>query len=308
MFRESLLQSSLWQAFQEKNGHVCVMGKFGLGIVETLPIVGKYLYLPRGPVVEKSTIHEELLRVAEEAKAGWIRVEPESEETLEVLKQQFGAGSVVEAPHDVQPREILVMDIQPDESILLAQMKSKTRYNIRLAEKHGVTVRFSRAEKDLESFIDLIYTTTNRKAIRPHPKSYYRNFFAALDESQCVIALAEHKGVIRAANLLVFYENAAYYLHGGSSDEGRHLMAPFLLHWESIQEAKQRHCSFYDFGGANTRDDQSSWAGITRFKQGFAPTNQTILFPGTYDMILSPWRYRLYQILRVAQGAKKKFL
>ncbi len=308
MFRESLLQSSLWQAFQEKNERVCVMGKFGLGIIETLPVVGTSLYLPRGPIGEIAGYKEDLLEAAKRAGAGWIRVEPGSEGELEELKAVFQEFQTISAPHDIQPREILVMDIAPTEEILLSLMKQKTRYNIRLAEKHGVTVRFSRSIEDMETFIELIYTTTNRKAIRPYPKSYYRNFLATFPEENCVVALALHEGKVLAANLLVFFEETAYYLHGGSSDEGRHLMAPFFLQWKSIGEAKRRGMIQYNFGGVRTgTETNNSWAGITRFKQGFAPKTLPIAFPGAYDIILSPWRYRLYRTLRLAQKIKNIF-
>lgn len=315
MFREPLLQSPLWRSFQEKSGRACVEGSFGLGVIETLPLVGPYLYCPRGPIPEELRIKDELLKAAEGAEAGWIRVEPGSEAELEMLRALFGEGRVVVAPHDVQPREILVMDIRSDDAAFLSAMKPKTRYNIRLSEKHGVTVRFSRSEADMERFIELIYATTGRKAIRPHPREYYRNFFRAFDEAQCVLALAEHDGQVLAVNLLVFFDGVAYYLHGGSSDEGRHLMAPYLLQWESIREAKRRGCTLYDFGGVRTEvtsgkrgAPSSDWSGITRFKQGFAPTTQPIVFPGAYDIVVSFWRYRLYQLLRSFQQLRKKIL
>ena len=206
------------------------------------------------------------------------------------------------------------MDITSPEETWLAQMKQKTRYNIRLAEKQGVIVGFSRAPQDVEIFIELIYATTQRKAIWPHPKAYYRNFFQVFGEPECVLALAEHGGQVLAANLLIFFEGAAYYLHGGSSENGRHLMAPFLLQWESMREAKRRGCTLYNFGGVriHAKDDirstkYDSWAGITRFKQGFAPQTTPVVFPGTYDIILSPWQYRVYRGLRFAQKVKNLF-
>lgn len=314
MFREPLLQSSLWQAFQEKNGKMTLRGEFGLGVVERLPLVGPYLYLPRGPVVTSanfkfqiSTVAEEILRISKGLNAGWVRVEPEDEAAVEALRSAFGAERVVRALHSVQPQEILVMDITPSEPELLAQMKGKTRYNVRLAEKHGVTVRFSRDEADMERFIQLIHATTGRKAIRPHPEEYYRNFFRAFAPAECVLALAEHAGTVRAANLLVFHDGAAYYLHGGSSDRDRHLMAPYLLQWECIREAKRRGATVYDLGGINTRDEQSAWAGITRFKQGLAPATQPVTFPGAYDIVVTPWRYRAYRLLQRASTARRFF-
>ncbi len=306
MFRESFLQSPQWQKFQEANGKTCVRSGFGFGVVEVLPVVGNYLYLPRGPMLIETAIKDELLKTAQEYRAGWIRVEPGSIDELETLRSVFVGYRIVPAPHDVQPREILAMDIDSDDDALLAQMKSKTRYNIRLAEKHGVSIRFSRAVNDLEHFIDLIYATTERKSIRPHPKKYYRNFFTIFSETECMLALAEHQGKTLAANLLVFHAGTAYYLHGGSSSEGRHLMAPYLLQWESIREAKRRGCTLYNFGGVNTKGDRGAWAGITRFKQGFAPQTEAILFPGTYDIAIVSWRYLLYSFLRKLQNLKRR--
>lgn len=312
MFREPLLQSSFWRVLQEKNGRHSVEGVFGLGLVETLPLVGRYLYLPRGPVSVGTSIRSELIRAASEHTAGWIRVEPGSDEELRELRTSFGAYTIVRAPHTIQPREILVLSIAESEEQLLAQMKAKTRYNIRLAEKHGVTVRFSRSHDDRERFIELIRATTSRKAIRPHPEEYYRNFFQVFGPDECVLAIAEHAGKVLAANLLVFFEQTAYYLHGGSSDQGRNFMAPYALQWESLREAKRRGCMAYDFGGVCTQivegergATRSDWSGITRFKQGFAPTVAPIVFPGTYDIILSALRYRGYRFLRVLQQIKQ---
>ena len=314
MFCESLLQSSLWEAFQGKNGHTAVRVEGGLALLETLPVVGKYLYFPRFPLADSKFNKERVVTLAKEKQSHWVRVEPENGAVLEGLKKEFGEKRVVMAPHDIQPREVLVMDIASTEEVLLADMKQKTRYNIRLAEKHGVTVRFSREAEDMESFIDLIYATTNRKAIWPHPKEYYRNFFQVFGENECVLALAEHEGKVLVANLLIFFDGVAYYLHGGSSDEGRNIMAPFLLQWESIREAKQRGMTRYNFGGVQTQSSIinhqsliSSWVGITRFKQGFAPKTTPIVFPGTYDIILSPWRYWFYRIIRGAQKIKNLF-
>lgn len=315
-FYEELLQSAAWQAFQEKNGKYCLREQGVLFVMETLPVVGQYLYAPRWPSSEmnqeaRSKNQEKLAR---RENVGWVRVEPESDRVLAELQTVFGKNRIVPAPHDVQPREILVLDISGSTEDLLAQMKSKTRYNIRLSEKHGVTVRFSRSEEDLEPFINLIYATTERKAICPHPKSYYRNFFEAFQPEQCVLAMAEHEGKILAANLIVFHERTAYYLHGGSSDEGRHLMAPYLLQWRSIEEAKRRSCTRYDFGGVRTKlspipyhPSPDPWSGITRFKQGFAPHAATLSFPGAYDIVIASWTYRLYRFLQKLQSLRKLF-
>ncbi len=315
-----LLQSDEWARLQVAAGHEALpfagVGFEGHAFVHTLPIFGSYLFVPRGPIVDSSRLASEELRdmlseSARVSRAGWIRVEPQTEEALGILKQAYGADRVVTAPRDINPRETLMASLDGGPADWLSRMKSKTRYNVRLAEKHGIAVRFSRSAEDREIFLRLITSTANRKAIAPHPKAYYRNFFTALPEEMCVIAIAEYQGVPVATALLVFFEGTAYYLHGGSGDMHRELMAPFFLHFKCMEEAKQRGSARYDFGGVRVRTkkdlNDTDWDGITRFKQGFAPGAETLVFPGTHDIIVSPVRYALYRQSRQLVRVRRAF-
>jgi hypothetical protein len=132
MKNKELLQSEEWRKFQESFGrrtfHVEHKG-FRINIIEhKLPMVGNYFYVPRGEVSEK------VINLAKKEKAGWVRFDPKDEKSLENLK-------AVKAPHDMQPREIFVIDIAKSEEELLAEMKQKTRYNINLSQKRGVFVK-----------------------------------------------------------------------------------------------------------------------------------------------------------------------
>lgn len=312
-----LLQSDEWAALQSVSGHTSLPfqgeGFEGAAFQYPLPLFGNYLFISRGPVIDVARTNDEALknefvRIANESTSYWLRVEPQTTACLDYLKRIFGETKVVVAPRDINPRETFMVSLDGTIDDWFSRMKSKTRYNVRLAEKHGVSIRFSRTTEDIERFIELIYATTNRKAIAPHPKDYYRNFFTTLPEEMCTIALAEHGGQVIAASLLVFFNETASYLHGGSADTKRELMAPFLLHLKAMEEAKRRGCTRYDFGGVRIRSkqgDDSSWDGITRFKQGFDPKAETLLFPGTYDIILSPVHYGLYrQVRRLARLRK----
>lgn len=313
-----LFQSENWARLQEMSGHESVTfeseGFQGFAFCHKLPFLGNYLSIPRGPVMSKVEGNSEALqktfeKLREKEKIAWIRVEPQTENVLHTLEKFFGEN-IVPAPRDIQPREILVLSLEGTEEEWLARMKSKTRYNVGLAQRHGLTVRFSREEKDLESFLLLIQSTAERKAIRPHPKEYYRNFFRVFSSEECKLALVEKEGEVLAASLLVFYAKYAYYLHGGSKSEKRDLMAPFLLHFASMKEAKRRECLFYDLGGVRLRskknETDTGWDGITRFKLGFAPHQETLLFPGTFDIILNTKKYFLYRKLQELRNFFRK--
>jgi lipid II:glycine glycyltransferase (peptidoglycan interpeptide bridge formation enzyme) len=209
----------------------------------------------------------------------------------------------------MQPRETFVVDITKSEEELLAAMKSKTRYNVRLAEKKGVRVFQSSDEKYRAAFVDLVTGTADRKGITPHPRKYYETMLGTLLGEHAMLFVAEHEGDILGINFMTYHEGTATYLHGGSSDVKRDYMAPFLLQWEAIRDAKRRGCVRYDFGGIHSKienprlpDGQGkssidSWSGITRFKTGFSPETVPTMFPGCYDIVLSPLRYFLYKFL-----------
>lgn len=338
---DEFLQSGKWIRFQEATGREVVSfsqdGFLANGIIHELPLIGKYLYVPRGPVVEKGIRNQEsrikngiqlLFEKAKEKKVGWIRIEPQAEELLEIIKKeceiilhqpadQGDNLSVVKAPHDMQPRETFVMDITPEPGVLLAGMKPKTRYNIGLAEKHSVKVFATREEKYKQAFFDLIAATADRKEITPHPRSYYEKFFSAFPENMCQLFVAEYDGKVVAANLLVIFGTRATYLHGGSGSAHRGVMAPYLLQWEQIKYAKEKGCTEYDFGGVKTDNGQqltknkSDWGGITRFKTGFSPQTKPVVFPGAYDIILNHPKYALYNRLRMLKESlllMKRFL
>ncbi len=319
---KEFLQSLEWLRLQEATGKSIVPFEEGdfvaNGIVRTLPLVGKYLYIPRGPKIgsmnHEAGIKNGMQRLVEKAKESgmrWIRIEPETEETLEEIRKSV-SNKVVEAPHDMQPREVFVIDITPTEDELLAQMKPKTRYNIRLAEKRGVRVYETREAKHIEAFLGLITATSGRKGITSHPKSYYEKFFQILPREMCRLFVAEYQGEIIAANLVMFSGDTVTYLHGGTSDAHRDAMAPYLLQWEQIKVAKKEGYHRYDFGGIrshseikNQKSKINSWGGITRFKTGFAPTTEPTLYPGTYDIILDSRGYLLYDGLRHLQKLKR---
>ena len=312
------LQSEEWQRFQEAAGRQVLRieegSLSGMGVVHTLPLVGKYLYFPRGPIFriknQELGIKQEIQKLTEKAKTekvGWMRIEPQDEEELQIWKETFG-GKIARAPHDMQPREVFRVGITSSLGDLLAGMKSKTRYNIRLAEKRGVKVFETREGKYQEAFLDLISATASRKEITPHPKSYHKLFFTSLPPEMCRLFVVEYKDKVLAANLVIFFGDTATYLHGGSSSEHRDAMAPYLLQWEQMKCAKREGYQYYDFGGIKTQATDSpstssgqasnAWEGITRFKRGFSVTTEPFLFPGTYDMVLDSNRYFLYTLLQ----------
>jgi peptidoglycan pentaglycine glycine transferase (the first glycine) len=328
------LQSEEWKNFQEATGRKTYNistsdndGKliaFANIIGHKLPVVGDYFYIPRGPIIENfkfqisnfkskpndkiSKFIKDLVGLAKESNVGWIRIEPNGEGELEFTKNNLPKNiNIKKSAVDMQSREILVLDISKSEEDILAQMKQKTRYNIRLAEKKEVKIFVSREEKYTEEFLRLVKITSERDKITSHPEKYYRKMFEIIPPEILKLYIAEYEGKVIAANLILFFGKTATYLHGASDNVHRNLMAPYLLQWQQIVDAKRAGCERYDFGGIKTQphpnpllieERGNSWIGITKFKQGFAPEAKSVQFPGCYDIVLNPFKYNLYRILQ----------
>jgi lipid II:glycine glycyltransferase (peptidoglycan interpeptide bridge formation enzyme) len=305
-----LLQSGAWGKFQTslkravwqlgvKQGEQWLIA--GQAIRQSGPAGLSYWYLPRSPVLAKDLAPEqqkealdlffaETIKLAKKEKAILLRFEPTSDFKISQPVRQIG---------DIQPRQTLVLDLTKPAAELLAQMKSKTRYNISVAQKHQVQIEVKEEiqEKDFAEFWRLQEQTAQRQKIKLHPRQYYWQMLQILSQTgQAKLYLAKWQNRVIAANVLVYAGDWAYYLHGASSDEDKNLMAPYLLHWQAITEAQAADKKFYDFWGVS--DSKESWQGITRFKQGFAPGQNFVNYFGCFELPVDDFWYRLYRLLK----------
>jgi lipid II:glycine glycyltransferase (peptidoglycan interpeptide bridge formation enzyme) len=248
-----------------------------------------YYYLPRGPVFAKdlsaekqSEIWQLLISEFKSRRGIFLRVEP----------KDFLPSNIKALPSiNLQPKETLMLDLSLSEEELLKSFHQKTRYNIRLAEKKGVVVREGQGEKDFVSFWSLMTETGKRDNFHIHNQNHY-HLLATANPDFIKLFIAEIDGQTIAAGLFSFFGDKATYLHGASAHEFRQLMAPYLLQWTLIKTAKESGYKYYDFYGI----DAKKWPGVTRFKTGFG--GFTVSYAGTCDIILNPFTYALYNILR----------
>lgn len=266
---------------------------------------GGYWYAPRGPVIandhasEASEILREftrLIRLQGYAERGFfLRIEPPlSTAVLPLLPEGFVRAQAY------MPASTLVVDLMKSEDALLSAMHEKTRYNIRLASKKGVTVREG-SERDLDVFLRLHEETAARDQFRPLSSEYLRETFRFLHpRGMAHLRLAECGGHTLAASMEIRYADTVTYLHGASSSSQRNIMAPYALHWEAIRAARASGILFYDFHGINPSDAASpyyktAWEGITRFKLGFG--GERVEYTGTWELPRRPFAYRILRIL-----------
>ncbi len=303
-----LLQSKNWADFlRAEKKEVVEIGEEEklFGVANKLPVAGEYLYIPRLTFQNNSNPEKTLREIEKkvlEKKFGWLRTDLLNKNDLKRVKENLNY-KVIKAPHDMQPKDHFIIDVSfLGEEELLKNMKSKTRYNIRLAEKKGVKIFASRDKNHLRDFFNLVNKTAKRKNVNFHDFKHYEKMFDELPEDCIELYLAEYEGKIIVANIATFYNGVATYLHGGMDGEYRKLMAPFLLQWRMIRDAKEEGCVWYDFGGVFPDSDDSGKSGITRFKMSFSPKMEVFETMGTYDVVFSPVKYWIYKFLQRVKG------
>ncbi len=270
-------------------------------------------YVPKGPILDYadrplltvvlSTLEEE----ARQRHSLFVKIDPDvplgvgtndtpPQPAATAVQAALAGRGWRRSREQIQFKNTVLVDLVPDEEALLAGMKSKTRYNVRLAGRRGVKIRPGDAS-NLDAFYDLYHETAQRDGFLIRPFAYYQDVWTQfLTMGRAHLLLAEINGESIAGLILFVFAQTAWYMYGASSAAHRNLMPNYLLQWEAMRLAKHLGCTCYDMWGAPDRFDpgDSMW-GVYRFKTGFG--GETVRGMGAYDCPMHPWRYRAYTTL-----------
>jgi len=275
------------------------MGPFSIG------------YIPKGPVLaeEDPQLLEGLLQAihARSRRMGAIslKVEPEWREEERERHAWLIAHGFRPSRECIQPRSTILVDLSTTEEQILARMKPKWRYNIRLSERKGVEVHEGGAN-DLLVFYELMRVTGRRDGFAIHSLDYYRRAWELFrPQGRVQLFLAYYQGEPLAGLMAYAFNRQSWYLYGASADAHRELMPNHQLQWCAMKWAKSLGCRQYDLWGIpdqQTREGAhatSGMEGVGRFKAGFG--GEVVNYLGAYDYVyLEPlywllnkaWEYR----------------
>lgn len=267
-------------------------------------------YVPKGPVVDsmQHELYDLFLHLLNSylRKHGALalRMEPNQEAgtpLAELLTKQLEHFHVSSC-HAVQPLRTIVLDLAPDEQTLLAQMKEKWRYNVRLAMRKGVTIRVASSPDDVRAWYAIYRTTSERDQFGIHALDYYlRIWDLFVTRGEMRLFLAEANGNLLAGIFVSLFAGQASYLYGASSNEQRQLMPNYLLQWEAIRWAKQQGASLYDFWGIpDTDNEDEAMAGVYRFKRGWG--GRVVQFMGGQEVVYRPLLMRFARKMAFVKG------
>ena len=318
---EHITQSFEWGEFKQRTGTTLVrLGKFNEDVLSEafqltlhhLPFGGYTIgYLPRITSLTQE-VFETLIKIGLERKCLFIKIEPmvlksESEKiaSLEKAAAEFNLKFIKAKP--ILPPFTFYLDLTKSDEELMKNMHEKTRYNIRVSQKHNVKVRIGETVDDLSIFLNLQRQTAKRNNFSVHDDSYFLTMREALKDKlmfyqliaeiekpegymtptdKSIASLFFKKNTLPLSSITLFrFKDVIYYPYGGSTLFFKEKMANHAVHWAAIQLGKKLGCKTYDFWGClgenpNPRDP---WFGFHKFKQGFG--GQLISFCDSYDLV-----------------------
>jgi peptidoglycan pentaglycine glycine transferase (the first glycine) len=294
-----LLQTGEWgelKSMFEWRSVRLLSGDDGVQILfRKLPLGFTVGYIPKANL--SPSLWQEIDFVCSQNRAIFLKLEPDfwNDQKIETWNLKLETS-----PHNIQPPRTIIVDLTGSEDEILARMKQKTRYNIRLAEKKGVTVR---PWDDLSAFHDMMLMTGERDGFGVHSEKYYHRAYELLfAKGMCEILLAEYDRRPLAALFVARHGSRAYYLYGASTDQARNRMPTYLLQWEAMKWAKARGSEEYDLWGVPDEDENTLEAnfesrhdglwGVYRFKRGFG--GQLKRAAQALDRVYNPLLYRVY--------------
>lgn len=269
-----------------------------------------YLYIPYGPVVTDEFDISVLEFFFAELRNRFpeivfIRTEP---------KFIPPRGLIGKKTVNIQPGKTIINDLTLPEDEILTEMHNKTRYNIKVAQKHGLIITNQIIDPENEhplykECLNLILETAKRQSYHTHPYSYYDTLirFFSHHERKGDISVylyqALYKNQLLATAIMIDFDATRTYLFGGSSNEYRNVMAPHLLHFQAMIDAKVKGLKHYDFDGVETASGKE--AGFTRFKLGFG--GHIVQYAGSHDLVNKTLVYWSYKFLRGLNRYFRKF-
>lgn len=236
-------------------------------------------YFPKGPIPDKKMV-DELKKLGHEKKAIFIQIEPNA---------TTGSPSLLKSHHPLFTKFTFVLDLTKTEEELQKAMHPKTRYNIRIAQKHGVTIQEDNSTEAFIQYLRLSKETTTRQKFFAHNRHYHETMWSILHKAGIAhLFTAMYQNQVLATWIVFVWKDTIYYPYGASSREHREVMAPYLLLWEIARWGKAKKIKYFDLWGADPTH------GFHRFKEGFSPN--LVEFIGSYDLIINPLLYRAYAI------------
>ncbi|MFZ3301423.1 MAG: peptidoglycan bridge formation glycyltransferase FemA/FemB family protein [Microgenomates group bacterium] len=279
------LQTKEWGEFRKEWENIVEFSKAGLIIFSKIPhtkfTIGTLI---RGDEPTEKDIVE-IKRIGKERNSIFIKLEPNVLKTEKITKNLKSWG-LIEGKTLFTPTSFWI-DLTPSEEDIMKSFSSKTRYNIRLAQKHGVKIEINNSDEAFKKYLELTDETNKRQGFYSHTHKYHRLMWKYLKDKIANILVAKYKNEIISTWVLFNNDKFLYYPYGASTDKFKEVMANNLMMWEAIRFGKSKNLKTFDLWG------REEGKGFTKFKEGYNP--KVVEFIGSWDLIINKPIYYFYR-------------
>lgn len=292
------LQTLAWAEFRRKWGNEVLETEYGILTLHKLPIsnykIGMFIKGPE-PTVRMLS---DLRKIGADNNLIFIKLEPnciKSEKLIKLVRSEGAiSGKTLFTPTTFQ------IDLTPNEDVIMKSFSSKTRYNIRLSQRNGVTVEEDNSSTAFNKYLELTAETIHRQGFFAHTRRYHKLMWEILRKSGIAhLLVAKYEGKIITTWILFVWKDFLYYPYGASTEEYKNVMANNLMMWEAIKFGKKMGLKTFDLWG------REEGKGFTKFKEGYNP--KVVEFLGTWDLIINPVLYRLYRFAEFLRWGTLRF-
>lgn len=308
---KSVMQTKEWAKLRESQGWRVHLVEDVFVLEKKLPFGFSFLYAPEVDffTVNFTKFLPKIQEISKKSHTIFARVDFINQKNSlfgEKIAKILNQNQFIKSFEEIQPEFRQIIDMAGSEERILAKMKPKGRYNIKIAQKHELTID---KNGDIDEFYKIFIETARRDGFQIRPREYFQKLYEILAPAGLAeIITIRYNGTAVASGIFTFYDSVASYLYGASLSQYRNTMAPYLMHWEVIREAKYRNCRFYDllaiapFGeirnpstSSGQANSKHKYSGITRFKEQFGGIKYQTM--GSWDLINKPTIYALFKIL-----------
>lgn len=306
------LQSFAWGEFRKKTG----VAVERIGLFDGEKLVGGFQvtfhpiphtsftagYLPKGLMPDEQMLAA-VRDIGKRHNALFVKMEPNVSANINnpsahdaITKFLLAHDCVVGRP--MFTKYTFLLDLKPTEDELLANMRPKTRYNINLAEKKGVTVVEDSSQEGLNEYLKVLQETTKRQQFYAHDTEYFQKMWDTLGATGMMhIFKAIYEGMTLSVWIVFVFNEKLYYPYGASLREHKEVMANNLMMWEVIRYGKKEKCVSFDMWGSlgPDADPKDPFFGFHKFKEGYGGT--LTQYVGTYDYVINHQYYPLFRFV-----------
>ncbi len=308
--KSPITQSREWQKLQDALGEKTFFKEgtdyYYLAIIKTTP-VGKYLYLPYGPVAKTEAAFKEALislnDLAKSENAIFVRIEPQDPDFIQFLPKNTVKSK------DLNPKDTWVLDLAPDKDILLTNFSQGTRTRYNTFAKKGLAVTKTTEPSAIHHLVELQNRLYKAKNLNAFSENYLKTELAQPFSTLYLVKYQKPEGLepspslpkdgqVISASLFFDYNDTRYYMQSATDQDYKKLPATVALLTTAIFDAKEQGIKTFDFWGIAPEgaDESHPWYGFTQFKKSFG--GHEVHYAGTYDIILRSPKYKLYNKIR----------